>query len=185
MQSNEDIYIGKTVQREAFDEKVGKCPRYNHSILQNLKKLLDDIAIYGELKAADNISEEKVRYFVNHALNYPNISDFKHRVQMAHAAFKIIYTKRLSDARTKINCLPDIVGNEKNRKVHSDIIQIFKQNTSKPNWDDAEVLVEAHEAGLKYKDLIFVTGDVKDILCNKDALLSCTSLHDIKSLFEC
>ena len=147
---------------------------------------MDDIEVYGELKAVDNISEEKVRHFVIQLIAYPNIPEnFKYSIKMAYAAFKMNYAQRLHYARNKIRCLPDIIGNEENRKVHSAIIQIFKQKTSQPNWDDAEVLVEAHEAGLVYSGLIFVTGDFKDILCHKDALLSCTSLHDIKSLSEC
>ena len=50
--------------------------------------------------------------------------------------------------------------------------------------DDVEIIIDAHDLGLKIKSLFFITGDYTHIISRKDFILENTSIYDIIGLGE-
>ncbi len=135
----------------------------------------------GFSRAYSQITETKVSRFIFLISEDP---DRERRVKMAFAALQMNYEKNMDYLKQNIICLPEITGSPSNREIYRKIMEIFRSATETPNWTDAEVILDAHEAGLIYKELIFVTADYNDILRHREKLLSITSLYDIAPLFE-
>lgn len=124
-----------------------------------------------------NIDDDKIKTYINLVCDDP---DRERRVKLAQAAFRTNYVRNIDIVKENVCCLSGIVGTPENKEIHQKIINIPKKTTSSPNWNDAEILVEAHEAGLIYEKMIFVTADYHDILIHKEDIINCTSLHDIQ-----
>jgi hypothetical protein len=52
------------------------------------------------------------------------------------------------------------------------------------DYDDCEVLLDAHHVAAAIDGMVLYTGDYRHIIANRDLILSATSLHDVRFLGE-
>lgn len=50
------------------------------------------------------------------------------------------------------------------------------------DYDDCEVILDAHHVATAIESMVLYTGDYRHIVANRDLILSVTSLHDVRFL---
>ena len=126
-------------------------------------------------KLTNNEYDKKVKYFVN---SIKGEKDFFKRFLISISLFEGNYIKRFENIKNNVHCLPR--RTKPHREIHSQLLMII----NKSNWDDVEVLIDVYEARNEIEDIIFVTGDFKDILCHKEEIKNCLKINEIMPLKE-
>lgn len=89
--------------------------------------------------------------------------------------------KKIRYIRTKVTVI-----SRKNpyRDIYNALENAYRQNMLEIDYDDVEIILDAHEAGLTFSPLIFITGDYAHIIAAKDLIVQLTSLTGVYPLGE-
>jgi hypothetical protein len=171
-------YSGTTVDRECFDLQKGKCVSIRREISSEFFKAVAHIE---ENQSTDFLlyDAEKGKWKIIDILR-TILEDSGSDLDLLKEDLREYQRRFEHELKKRQKSVKELVLFSYRSKRYPGISTELRKIIR--NLNDIEVVLDAHELALLHSDLALITGDHKDILKNKDAILPLVSLGEIKDL---
>ncbi len=181
-ESEENLYSSSNVWNECWGGgSGGRCRTINYEIVDEFSN-----AIY-YLNSGTFDTDDMLMAAVGEQLRIREIIEYLYE---KYSSNKKIFIDRLREAQRKYendcNSRKCDLNNGSiltihHRTISYPVIEQYLDETV-PDHSDVEILVDAHDLGMRIQDLAFISGDGSHILRNKSAILQIASISRIISL---
>lgn len=176
---NEEKYSGQTVQNECFGiNGNGRCKTIRKQIASEIRRII--AALYKGFSLLEILRQMEEKDCRTHILIEQVSNGYENDPNLLIEMLRDSQLNFESDCVNREDAICNIVMFRNRTLPYNEIYGIL--NKAIDDKDDIEVILDAHDVGLKISGLVLVSGNYRDITAFRELISDKTSIKHIRSL---